>query len=41
MSYPKPLMSNSTHLQNNERTRNIQPRPQTLKEQWKAQHSAR
>ena len=34
-------MSDSTPLQNNERTRNIQPRPQTLKEQLKVQHPAR
>ena len=29
MSYTIALMSDSTPLQNNERTRNIQPRPQT------------
>ena len=41
MSYAKALMRNSTPVQNNERSLNIQPRLQTLKEQLKAQHLAR
>ena len=37
----KALMRSSIPLQNNERSFNIQTRPQTLKEQLKAQHPAR
>ena len=40
-SYAKTLMGNSTPLQNNKRSLKIQLRPQTLKEQLKAQDLAR
>ena len=41
MTNVKELMRNSTFLKSNERCLNIQPRPQTLKEQLNAQHPAR